>query len=182
MRSNYQFLIPLLSLFLNRELFTGIYPLKYQVEILKILDGDTVEVSLLGRSERIRLLGIDAPEMGQPSRLGQIDAGRWSRRCLLRILKDQKWYLIWHGRDIYKRVLGELDSKKGAASELMLEEGCASVYPFFNGVPKEVRSKRLIKLHRAQRSRLGLWGYGGFMRPYHWRKTQKTKRTPVATE
>lgn len=182
MKGCYQVLIPLLSLFLHRELFTGIYPLKFPVEILKVLDGDTVEVRVLGKIERIRLSGIDAPEKGQPSRLGLLDAGLWSRNCLKRILKDSDWELEWKGRDIYQRVLGDLTFENKSAAHEMLKQGCASVYPFFSGVPNRERSERLLTLTIAKHSKIGLWAYGGFMRPYHWRKSQKTKRTPVATE
>ena len=182
MKGCYQVLIPLLSLILHRELFTGIYPLRIPVEILKVLDGDTVEARVLGKIERIRLSGIDAPERGQPTRLGMIDAGLWSGDCLKRILKSPGWGLEWQGRDVYQRVLGDFVLEGQSAAQEMLKQGCASVYPFFSGVTNQERSERLQTLSIAKRAKIGLWAYGGFMRPYHWRKSQKTKRTPVATE
>lgn len=35
-----------------------------QAIVIRVIDGDTIEVDLDGEIERIRLIGIDAPEMG----------------------------------------------------------------------------------------------------------------------
>lgn len=182
MRASYQVLLPLLSLFLNRELFTGIYPLKLRVQTIKVLDGDTIELLVLGRTERLRLSGIDAPEMGQPTRLGRKNAGELSKCCLIELMKNKDWELEWQGRDMYGRVLGEMWSSREALGLLMIQHGCASVYSFTRGMGERIKNERLEALGLAKKKRVGLWAYGGFMRPYHWRKTQKTKRTPVAKE
>jgi micrococcal nuclease len=35
--------------------------------IVKVIDGDTVDVSISGRTERVRLIGIDTPETKKPN-------------------------------------------------------------------------------------------------------------------
>ena len=35
--------------------------------IVKVVDGDTVDVSMNGRTERVRLIGIDTPETKKPN-------------------------------------------------------------------------------------------------------------------
>jgi endonuclease YncB( thermonuclease family) len=50
-------LIFLVSLSVSAEDFTG--------QVVKVIDGDTIEVMHLGKAERVRLHGVDCPEMGQ---------------------------------------------------------------------------------------------------------------------
>lgn len=38
------------------------FGVKYSSKVISIVDGDTIDVSILGRIERVRLLGIDSPE------------------------------------------------------------------------------------------------------------------------
>lgn len=166
---NYHFIWPLLGLILGREFFTFI-PLRLPVQVIRVLDGDTLE---LRGGERLRLAGIDAPEKGQPTRVGRGDAGQLAKNCLEQVIKTRKWRLEPKGRDIYGRQLGELWDEEQGLSEILIERGCASVYPFYND-PALWRS-----LERAKRMRKGLWRYGGFMRPYHWRRSSTYKKGPI---
>ena len=55
------------SLFVFLFIFLGVTPVfSFSGKLVKVLDGDTVEVLHNGRAERIRLNGIDTPEKGQP--------------------------------------------------------------------------------------------------------------------
>ncbi len=51
-------LIFMFSLSASAEGFTG--------QVVRVVDGDTIEVMHLGKAERVRLHGVDCPEMGQP--------------------------------------------------------------------------------------------------------------------
>ena len=51
-------LILLVCLPASAEDFTG--------QVVGVIDGDTIEVMHLGKAERVRLHGVDCPEMGQP--------------------------------------------------------------------------------------------------------------------
>lgn len=169
---NYHFIWPLLGLILGREFFTFI-PLRLPVEVHRVLDGDTLE---LRGGERLRLAGIDAPELGQPTRVGGLDAGKLATDCLKQTVSGNQWRLEPKGRDIYGRQLGELWTGDRCLSQFLIERGCASVYPFVQD-PQLWRS-----LERAKRQRRGLWAHGGFMRPYWWRKNVKRgPRRPGAT-
>ena len=65
MARNYHFLLPLLSIFLVRVDLTDLIPLQMKFKRWEVLDGDTVKVEFSNSSFRVRLLNIDAPEMGQ---------------------------------------------------------------------------------------------------------------------
>lgn len=178
----YQLLTALLGLFLEREVFTGLAPLKLPVQVVEVLDGDTLVVRQGRGRWRLRLAGIDAPEKGQLSRHGELDAGRYAASCLKRSLSHQSWSLRWRSRDIYGRVLGELWHDEEKLSHTLLRKGCVSVYPFLSDYSAAERRELRQLLGEAQRARVGLWARGGFMRPRAWRRLQKTRRTPVAAE
>src|SRR5437773_3893799 len=60
-------------------------PTETLVPVLKVTDGDTIHVRYLGRDERVRLIGIDTPEVpwygGHAECFGD-EAGRYTRRRL----------------------------------------------------------------------------------------------------
>jgi endonuclease YncB( thermonuclease family) len=158
----YHYLLPLLGLFLGREIFT-IHPPSQWVTVEKVLDGDTV---ILKGQGALRLAGIDAPERGQLTRLKGIDAGEWSKACLKRLLEGKRLRVVVQGRDRYGRQLGDL-IHAGSVALQMMESGCVSIYPIST-------TRELVRAYeRAKRARVGLWGYGGFERPYHYRRRHK---------
>ncbi len=175
MRYSRVYLLPLFAL-----AWQGPPPSNLPVTVLRVLDGDTLDVRWHGSRFRVRLPGIDAPEMGQPLRHSG-DAGELARACLLRVVAQGAWRLEWRGRDRYGRVLGELFGPSGPIGDQLLEMGCAIPYAFAGDGPFRAAQRRRA-LERARRARLGLWGRGGIEDPYQWRRRQKTRRRPVANE
>ena len=53
--------------------------------VIRVYDGDTLNLDVQGETVRIRLYGIDAPESGQD---GNVAATRFLRRLVLEILTD----------------------------------------------------------------------------------------------
>ena len=71
-------------------------------QVLNISDGDTITVTMNGKTEKVRLIGIDAPEKAQ---------GHWgdlspliesSRRVSFRARKERT---LWHGNGLPKNRL-----------------------------------------------------------------------------
>ena len=108
---------------------------EYRVKILRVVDGDTVDVDIdLGfgvwmHKERVRLYGIDTPE----SRTRDKEEKKYGKAAkaflqekleagtpLLRTFKD--------GVGKYGRVLGELFTKEGNINKIMVKEGHAVFY------------------------------------------------------
>lgn len=166
----YQILLPLLGLFLVRVDLTDLVPMRAQVKVLKVYDGDTLLVWRGAGKMKVRLSRIDAPEMGQPFLTKQGDAGKKSKECLLQYLKvGDMAELVIEKQDIYGRMLGDLDH----LSLKLVEGGCATLYP--HAVFSSVREKRLYLnvLRQARRKGLGLWKWGGYRQPKAWRKFSK---------
>ncbi len=143
-------------------------------KVVEINDGDTVTVvmekflGLIIKTERVRLIGIDAPELDQQP------WGRRAKHYLRNIIKESDWQVrieldVQH-RDKYGRILAYLWDKKGnMINYLMVRNGYALVYT----VPPNVKyTHLLIEAQRlAQEERRGIWGKEGLKEsPSDWRK------------
>lgn len=138
------------------------------VTVVEVNDGDTVTVLLDKRREKVRLLGIDAPE------LGQRPWGDKAKEYLEAVVGASGWEvkleLDVEKRDQYNRILAYLRTKDGElVNLLMLKEGYAMLYTF----PPNV--KYAVELRSAQKAArdkgLGIWSTKGLKeRPGDYRK------------
>lgn len=81
---------------------------------LRVVDGDTFRLW----GERIRVVGIDAPERGQPG------AGRATAR-LDALLRSGPLTLVRRGRDVYCRTLANVYVNGVSVAAVMRREGLA---------------------------------------------------------
>jgi len=131
---------------------------EYDVKVLKVVDGDTVDVDIdLGfgivlTDERVRIMGIDTPESrtsDQIEKLFGLAAKERLKELLgeetVLITKDDK-----HGEDMkgkFGRVLGDFRVGGKTVTEILIEEGHAVAY--------EGQSKLEIQdAHLGNRNRL----------------------------
>lgn len=168
MGGHYQILLPLLSIFLVRVDLTDLYPLRMEVKILKVYDGDTVLVSRGNYRMKVRLSRIDSPELKQPFIRGQGSAGEYSRQCLVKLLKNKAMLSI-EKEDIYGRILGDLDQ----VTFRMIELGCTTLYPHAEFSSKKEKFYYIYALKKAKARKSGLWKYGGIIQPKKWRRISK---------
>lgn len=131
-------------------------------EIVRVLDGDTAE--LIG-GERVRLLGIDTPERGEPF----ADEARY---LLDQMVRGRSTRLVFdhHRRDKYGRLLGFVyvtpEHKAGLQSEqevlvntMLVDSGLAYVYLTNERDLEQTEYRELLEAQRrAMGARLGLWG------------------------
>lgn len=94
---------------------------EYRVVLLRVIDGDTVEVGLIV-PVTLRLAGVDAPELRTP-------AGRQARDWLARHLEGGSLSIQLEGRDKYGRCLGDLVRDGQSVRRALLEAGHARPYP-----------------------------------------------------
>ena len=92
-------------------------------KIIKIIDGDTVHFQAYGDDgfKKLRLVGIDAPEMKQPF-------GYQSRQCLANLINNKLVQIISFGEDRYKRTLAKILIEKIDINLTMIKKGCAWFY------------------------------------------------------
>ncbi len=126
-----------------------------------IYDGDTVRIRLRQGEKKVRLLGVDAPEIGEESE--EVDLwARIARRFTYFHLFKKKVILGWdkEGHDSYGRVLAYLwlDGKI-LFNELIIREGLAS---YLEGFPLRPEMERRLRRaeEEARREKKGRWQEG----------------------
>ncbi len=127
-------------------------------EVARVIDGDTLDVDLDGRRERVRLLGVDAPEMGRHERPADYFAREAT--AFVRRLADYRRVILrgdpgHENRDDYGRLLRYLNLPDGRCLNVeLLRQGYAHAltrYPFS-------RMKEFRRLEREARDAgRGLW-------------------------
>ena len=138
------------------------------VQVKKIYDGDTIGAVLDGRFEKIRLIGIDAPEMDQRP------WGRKAKECLESLLAavNSRISLEYdiERRDKYGRILGYIWLQDGRMlNEEMLKKGFAVLFTCPPNVKYVMRFRAAQE--RARDNKIGIWGENGLQeRPYDYRK------------
>ena len=132
---------------------------------IHVVDGDTLWIG----NEKIRLLGIDAPELSQTC--GDAKGGTWAcgreATARLRALASAgELTCTRRGPDRYGRTLAICRAGGVDVGETLVREGLAVSYLSPTG-PGDYRSLELT----ARLARRGIW-QGQFERPQDWRKRQ----------
>lgn len=128
------------------------------VKVLEVHDGDTISVLLNGKREKVRLIGIDAPE------LDQRPWGNKAKAYLIGLLKASKWKVSLEydleKRDKHGRLLCYVWlSDRRMLNLQMLKDGYAMLFT----VPPNIRyisEFRKAQLE-ARRKKVGIWGREG---------------------
>lgn len=131
------------------------------VRLVRIADGDTITVRApRGHDEKIRLMGIDAPEMNYGK--GRPDcAAREATRALDLLIGNHPLRLERFGKDTYGRTLAYVwvdspngPSAKTTVNEWLLREGHAELF-------RIARHPQRAAFERAQRqaktAKKGMW-------------------------
>ncbi|XIW30428.1 thermonuclease family protein (plasmid) [Escherichia coli] len=138
-------------------------PHRFREHVIRVLDGDTLEILQDKKPVRVRLANIDAPEKKQPF-------GRWSATQL----KDTgerkaRNRAIRADRQVWYCILGKVYTADGTeANRWQVRNGAAWVYPDYNNdytLPPLQRDARALKR--------GLWADKNPVPPWTWRKQNK---------
>ncbi len=138
------------------------YPQKGSVTV--VYDGDTIRVRFEnGQSKKVRLIGVDAPEMdavGDEARFRALMAKRFAFFYLYG--KDIELSYDWELEDAYGRLLAYVwTESEGFFNKLILEEGFASVllrFPFRADFKKEFMEAETDARSQGK----GLWHEGPY--------------------
>lgn len=132
-------------------------------EVVRILDGDTIEILSTDRgTTRIRLAAIDCPEKGQA--FGQVAKQQCSDLCFRKIVTIKVIDTDKYGRSIAHIYLPD-------GTELnreLVKLGCAWHYKKYS----KDQSLDLLE-SKARESKLGLWNDPNPVAPWEYRKLEK---------
>jgi micrococcal nuclease len=130
-------------------------------EVIRVLDGDTIEVLHEKKPERIRLYGIDCPEKGQPF-------GQKAKQATSSLLFGKQVRIESHGRDKHRRTLGTVfDGALNVNQELIKEGWC---WWFRKFVPRDQTLKQLEQ--EAKEAKKGLWTDPNPVPPWLYRRLE----------
>lgn len=128
------------------------------IPVVAVHDGDTVSIIINKRQEKVRLIGIDAPEIGQKP------WGENAKEHLETLLSSSGWKVTMEfdvdKRDKYGRMLAYLwTSKREMINLLMIKDGYAMLFTF---PPNVKHTNELRDAQREARDReRGIWAENG---------------------
>ncbi len=137
---------------------TAATPRTLVARVERIANGDSVIAVTDNQTRlRIRLLGIDAPELSYNGKPGQPYAEE-ARDYLDHLIGGKTIQVDAYGRDQYNRVLGVLWDEQLNINLLMVAMGYAEVY---RGAPCVVHCRDLEAAEaKARKDRVGMWAQG----------------------
>jgi micrococcal nuclease len=130
----------------------------YRVE--QVVDGDTIELKVDGRMQKVRLIGMDTPEVVDPRKVVQC-FGREASARAHEVLEGQTVRLEYDvqvgERDKYGRLLGYVFLPDGANyAEKMIRDGYAHEYTYQGQTYKYQATYKQAQLEAESASR-GFW-------------------------
>jgi len=125
--------------------------------VTRVVDGDTLDVLVDGREERVRLIGVDAPEVRGEAEPYGAEGMAFARQRLTGQAVDLE--LDVEERDRYGRLLAYVWIGGELFNETLVREGYATVMT----VPPNVKyAERFVALQEeAREAGTGLWGLPG---------------------
>ena len=133
--------------------------------VIQSLDGDTITVAPMGDLDtpvRVRLYGIDAPEVDQP---GGTESTEYLRTLLPTGIDVE---LVPYDIDKYNRIVALVMVSGRCVNAVMLRAGHAWVYPRYC---KTSFCKKWTEAQRdAQIAGIGLWAEPEPVAPWDWRR------------
>ncbi len=124
--------------------------------VVKVVDGDTIHVRVAERVEKVRYIGVNAPEVHHPTR-GEEPGGREASDANRRLVvgRHVRLELDIQSRDRYGRLLAYVWVGDTMVNAELVRQGYAQVMT----VPPNVRYQRLfLDLQRdARQAGRGLW-------------------------
>ena len=133
--------------------------------VARVIDGDTVSVScrscsscLIGKSHKVRLAEIDAPESKQPY-------GSEAKSALSDMILGKEVVVEYSKRDRYRRIIGNIYLGKIWINQELVARGAAWHYKKYSSNPHLAKAETV-----AREDNLGLWLSKGRGRT-PWRST-----------
>ena len=129
----------------------------------RIIDGDTIHI----KSNKIRLHGIDAPEIKQTCKIDNQNwyCGKQSTKELKNLINNQKVECNVNDIDRYNRYVAICYVNKININQWMVKNGWAIAYRYYS-------EDYVLEEKYANDKKLGIWK-SEFIEPYAYRKKQK---------
>ena len=128
-----------------------------------VIDGDTINIS----DVRIRLSGIDTPEIEQTCRTNRLIwyCGVEATKAMRHLTKDKSVTCVGNTEDQYGRLIANCFVGDMSLNATMVEAGLALAYRYYS-------LEYVEQEDFARETKQGLWS-GEFIPPWDWRKGER---------
>lgn len=132
--------------------------------VVWVVDGDTIHVRVGPRLEKVRYIGVNAPEVPHPGTRGWREGGARAHEVNQRLVAWQtaRLELDLGRRDSWGRLLAYVWVRRGRKRLMTNAEMVRRGYAQVMTIPPNVKyQRRFLTLQReAREARRGLWGRG----------------------
>lgn len=129
--------------------------------VSKVYDGDTCHVMEGTTKHKIRLSGIDTPEIKQTH-------GIQSRDALRELILNNTVTVEYSKRDRYGRIIGTIYHDKKDINLIMISTGNAWHYKYYDKQKTYADAEA-----KAKNNKLGLWALPNPIAPWNFRRKKK---------
>ncbi|MBE5317720.1 thermonuclease family protein [Pedobacter sp. MR2016-19] len=137
--------------------------LVFTAKVIRILDGDTMEVLYQNQPVKIRLAHIDCPE-----KRGHQPFGTKAKQALSNLCFGQMVKVQGQKYDRYKRLIAVvINDKKQVLNQEMLKLGMAWHFKKYSSDPLYAQ----LEIN-ARKNKIGLWQDSSAVAPWEWRETK----------
>ena len=129
-------------------------------KVTKVADGDTFTlIDSYGKISKIRLYGIDCPELNQPF-------GKDAKRFTAGLILNQTVYIEQISKDRNGRVVAKVHyNNRQSLNEELLRKGMAWHFTKYDKSASYAAIER-----QAKASKAGLWAFASPIAPWDWRR------------
>lgn len=136
----------------------------FKAHVVGVVDGDTLRIrDAYGEQQKVRLSGIDCPEMKQPW-------GKHAKQALSDYVFDKDVRIMSKGKDRYKRILATIYIGDKDINKALVLDGHCWVYKRYNGKEDYLDMEKM-----AKSSGRGLWSLPEAQKipPWQWRRSER---------
>jgi len=144
-----------------------------QFKVVRVYDGDSLTASGHDIEIKVRLVGIDAPELKRGKHKPGQPFGQKAKRFLVAMVLNKQVFIKGYGTGRNNRILGVVYVGRKNVNLELIKSGFAEVY---RGRPPRGfdLSPYLTAEARAKSQRRGMWSQGDkYISPNDWRKLQR---------
>ncbi|MCP4119161.1 MAG: hypothetical protein GY737_27905 [Desulfobacteraceae bacterium] len=144
-----------------------------EYKVLRVVDGDTIDIDYNGHKERVRLLCVNTPESVHPNRAKNTPMGKTASKYAKKALTGKTVDIEFEGnkqRGRYKRLLAYVFVDGRNFNVELVKKGLSPYYTKY-GASKAYDREFKIAEQRAKKQHLNIWS----------RKSGDTTRSPGLT-
>lgn len=139
----------------------------FTAKVISVLDGDTILVLQEGKTAKVRLANIDAPEKAQPF-------GKQARLSLRELVYQKQVQIDGRAVDQYGRIVALVTSEGLDVNREQLKRGMAWEYSY-----RHSDESYIALQSEAQQAQRGLWAAPDPQAPWQWRRQYPWKKPSV---